>query len=119
MNIDVVELKEDLKKMTIEEVLLKYKLDWATLFKLTRNSTPMGRKRKRKRVYKKCDEKYIYLIDNRYCIKKTVRGKHKSFGGYDALEDAVKVRDYLEEHGWYQHRLKTAWRKCGVKKEEW
>ena len=121
--IDVEKFREDMRSGTpLDEVLKKHNLDIKTAMNMLikyNNPPKKTKKRKRKNIYSKTDELNIYKVNNQYIIKKSINKCVKSFGGYDTLEDAIKVRDYLNKHGWYHNRLKTAWKNCGVKKEEW
>ena len=49
-----------------------------------------------------------------YMIRRRVNGKVKYFGCYDTIDDAIKVRDYLIKHGWYQKRVPRIREELGV-----
>ena len=54
--------------------------------------------------------------NNKYMIRrKNTQGKEKYYGTYDTIEDAVKVRNYLIKHGWYQNRVPAIKDKLGIK----
>lgn len=108
--VNITELQKDFKSgMSIEDVLKKHKINLPVAMKLMNK-----RLTKQKKEYKSTGEEYISYQYEKYNITKEVNGKSKYFGGYDTLEDAIKVRDYLKVHGWNKHCLKTARRNCGV-----
>ena len=111
--VNISELRKDMKShLTIEEVLIKHGITFKEAVTLL--SKNQSRKKKQKRPYEKTDEKYISYYCKRYIIRKYVNGKMRSFGGYDTLEDAVKMRDYLMENGWYPNRVKAIRKRLGV-----
>ena len=112
--VNIPELRKDMKShMTVEEVLIKHNITFQEAMKLL--SKKQKRKpKKTKRPYRKTGEKYISYYCNRYVIRKSVNGRVLGFGGYNTLEDAVKMRDYLMEHGWYQTRVKAIRERLGV-----
>ena len=59
---------------------------------------------------------YITLNRGRYMLRKKIKRKWVYFGRYKSLEDAIKVRDYMMEHGWNKHLLNSVCRKLGVEK---
>lgn len=61
-------------------------------------------------------EKFISKHQGKYIIRKRTKGKTRVFGTYDTLEDAVKVRDYIVEHGWYITKLDEYCEACGVER---
>lgn len=113
--VDISQLREDMKSyMTIEEVLEKHGITFQEAIKLLSKKQKRKPKRKSKRPYRKTGEKYISYYCNRYVIRKSVNGRLLGFGGYSTLEDAVKMRDYLMEHGWYQARVEAIRKRLGV-----
>ena len=67
----------------------------------------------------KCDEKYINRRNSgTYVVEKTINGKHRYYGGFNNLEDAVKFRDYCIKNGWssncvYQNPMKNIQKRHG------
>ena len=107
------ELVEDMRShMTIEEVLQKHNLSLKECCDLLYYKT--NNRKNRKRKYRETGEPYIRQDGKRFHIRKKINGRAVSFGGYNSLEDAVKVRDYLMEHGWYRNRLKSTLKTLGV-----
>ena len=112
---DVDELVKDMRSgKPIEEVLKDHNLTFKQALHLLQCANdPRKGKRKKKRV-SVTGEQYISKMGNRYYVRKTVGGKSQYFGMYATLEDAIKIREYMNENGWYKHRLKTARRECGL-----
>lgn len=48
---------------------------------------------------------YIYKINNKYRIEKSIKSKNKTFGHYKTFEEAIKVRDALIEVNWEENKL--------------
>lgn len=46
------------------------------------------------------NEKYIRLVDNHYKVMKRIRGKYKTYGSFNTLEEAVTYRDFIVSKGW-------------------
>lgn len=51
-------------------------------------------------------EKDIYLENNKFHVKKKIDDECITFGTFDTLDDAIKLRDELEEYGWPYKRKK-------------
>lgn len=43
---------------------------------------------------------YIYKRGKRYLIRRTYKGRSQRYGEYNTLEEAIKKRDWLQEHDW-------------------
>lgn len=98
---EIQRFQDDLKNgLSIEQALRKYNIS----FREAIDSMPRfyGRKKKRKCRGR---AKYIQQMDNRFHVRKTIKGKTRSFGSYSSLEDAIKLRDYCIEHGWKQRKV--------------
>ena len=92
-------LQDDLRAgMTIEDALHKHNMSFKEAFdgmpKPLTNGGNTG-----------VGEKFISKHQGKYIIRKRHRNKTRLFGTYDRLEDAIKVRDYCLEHGWYITKL--------------
>lgn len=48
--------------------------------------------------------------------KKRVKDKDVYYGAYKTLEDAIKVRDYFEEHGWLKNNVDKVCEVVGVER---
>jgi hypothetical protein len=70
------------------------KLGW------TKKAIKLYRKKYNQQNPKLNKTRYINPYGNEYCIQKTVDKELLYFGRYKTLEDAIKVRDYLEKYGW-------------------
>jgi hypothetical protein len=117
--INLEKFREDLRSgKSLDDVLKDHNLDIKTAMELligfNRN---VKEKKKRKSYYSKTNQKYVSKIGNKFYLRKTFNGKLKTFGKYSTVEDAVKVRDYLDKHGWYRNRLKSVWEACEVEGE--
>lgn len=44
--------------------------------------------------------KYIYKMDNKYCIYKMLNGRQKYFGRFKTLDEAIEYREFLIAHDW-------------------
>ena len=108
------EIKEDMKSLTLEEVMEKYGLSFKELFELTKQ-TGGG--------------KYIRFNKKTktYSVTKSVNGEYTYFGTYSDRDEAFKVRDELIKCKWDIDKLpEILWElgiksKCGVNiwTEEW
>ena len=100
--------------MSIEEVCKKHNLSFKELVYLSATNLPRKKPKKYKKTSNQPDEEYISYTYEKYQIRKTIDGNLRHFGTYDTLEDAIKMRDYLMEHGWYTTRVKAIRRRLGV-----
>ena len=107
------EIQEQLRSgTTIAEVCTQNNLT----FKQLCDMFP-GAYAKKTKSGKKVERKYpMYIIPvgRKYSIKKKVGKKYQSFGLYESIEDALKVRDYMIMNGWYKSRLKRVREELGV-----
>lgn len=46
------------------------------------------------------NEEDIYNEDNQFIVKKEINGKWVTFGSFDNLDEAIELRDELEDYGW-------------------
>ena len=46
------------------------------------------------------DNRYIYLVNNSFQLKKYINGKTKHFGTFKTLEEAIKARNELIVNNW-------------------
>ena len=87
------ELLNDLQKLALEDVLLKYNLTFKDLFRLS----------KELHNYTKKDGSLKYIQNTgsgTFMINKSVNGVNRYFGSYLTEEDAVFVRDKLIDCNW-------------------
>lgn len=107
--------KEDLQNgMPLEEALQKHNISLADAVELMKKQG-YHRKKKRTQWNAKTGEKYISKTrGGKYAIRKHINGKMRYFGYYDNIEDAIKVRNYLYENGWYWQRINAIREKLGV-----
>ena len=110
--------QQDLKNgMTLEDALIKHNLS----FKQAVEMSPVQRtnKKRQKDNVRKNMSRYIQLQGKSYHVRKTINGKTVSFGTFATLEDAIKVRDYLIEHGWNIVKMRQACKEYEIKQSGW
>ena len=113
--VDIIQLSKDMKSgYSIDEILKKHQITLSTAIKLLKNHQRKHKKRPPVK-YEVTNEKYIKKVNGRIYIRKYVNGNVRSFGGYDCMEDAIKIRDYLEKNGWSRQNLDMAKQDCGVR----
>ena len=115
MNPNLYLIRKDLRNgMSIETVCNKYNITFKKLCE-----TFHGYKRKPQKNHKTTTPaKYIAHINNRYTIRKNINSKTRIFGTYDRLEDAIIMRDALEEDGWHQTHVDKLCEELGVKRRK-
>ena len=107
------QFQKDLKKgMTIEEALIKNNLDFKTAIQQIK---PKRKPYNCKKLINNPSQ-YISLQKKKYVLRKFVKGKTRWFGTYNTLEDAIKVREYMKEHGWDQDKVDEVCEIVGVKR---
>ena len=109
------EFKKDLQEgASLEETLEKHDISFQDAVQLLIRQGK-GKKNKLTTWDAKTGEKYIIkTITGKFMIRKSVNGKMRYFGSYETLEDAIIVRNYLVENGWYWQRIKATRKKLGV-----
>ena len=105
---------EDMKNgMSLENALQKHDVSFKDAVELLQKQS--GRGKKKTQWNAKTGEKYISKTKNgKYLIRKNINGKMRYFGYYDNIQDAIKVRDYFSENGWYWQRLNAVQKRLGV-----
>lgn len=118
----IEKFQKDLKDgMTLEDALIKHNLTFREAVELC--PRPMAcqkitRKPKtRRNVYQKVDT-YISLRNDSYMVRRQQNGKSCWGGAYNSLEDAQKVRDYLNENGWNIVKVNEACKKFGIERRK-
>ena len=117
----LTEFQNDLNQgMTITEALQKHQLTLEYAFNTLqkKQSTQMRIKTRKTNYTKKHKTSHIYIqeVEGRYYIRKRTRGKERFFGAYTNLEDAIQVRDALEEDGWHILHVDDICKKLGVER---
>ncbi len=103
---NIKQFYEDMRnpKLTIHEVLVKHNTNLKEALVSLRgyNKYQTQQRIKELKKWKRALKvgKYIYKQHGKYIIRKWYKGKERSFGTYERLEDAKTVRDYMMEHGW-------------------
>ena len=106
----LTEFQEDLRNgMTIHDALIKHELTFKQACQYLH-----GYCRPKQPVHKQSLPMYISRNNKGFEIKKSVNGKNKYFGTYKTLDDAVLMRNYLIEHGWYKNRVPAIREELGI-----
>ena len=94
--------------MTLQEALVKHGLTLREAFEKCNHGVAGVNKSK---YYN------IYLDRNTWSfrVERTVNKKCFRVGGFEELDDAVLVRDFLDEYGWTVENIERIKRKRGVK----
>ena len=108
--VNVTELHQDMKTMSITDACTKHCISFKEAVALLSKYNPYPKKTK----FVQIDEPHINKYGNRFIIKKSIKGKLQHFGSYKTLEDAIKVRDYMMEHGWDKSKIKEVKQIVGV-----
>jgi hypothetical protein len=110
--LDIEEFQKDLKKMTLEEALIKHNIS----FKEAVNSMPMNLTKKSVKHKKrwKNNGRYIQERDGKFYLRKWIEDKTLLFGTYKSLDDAKKVREMCQERGWLQDNIKEYCEELGI-----
>ena len=102
--------QDDLRNgMGLEDALCKYNLTLKEAFEAFPGTL---RKGPNNRYHS--GKLYITKRDGTFYIRKTVNGKHLHFGTYRSLADAIKIRDYFQEHGWDKSKVDEVCELLGV-----
>lgn len=125
-----LEFREDLKRgMSIEDALVKHGLSFQTAFNVLQYKQPdqpgtvikprfrkpkNHPKKKHSQNYVKSNEMYIMQRNNTFCIRKQIKGTTRMFGTYNSLEDALKMREALEQDGWHQRHVDKICKELGI-----
>ena len=109
--------QEDLQNgMSIEDACTKHQISFKEAFENMERPQCRGYKtvaQMKTRTRKtKTGQQYITKIKKRYCIYKN----RSYFGSYSSLRDAVKIRDYCNQHGWFIEKLDQYCRECNVER---
>ena len=116
MNGKLLKAQYDLQQgMSISETCTKYGLTFKYL--CDNMARPLTRKPERKRKKKEpalTVSLYIQKKSDYYYLHKQVDGKYRTFGVYNSLEDAERMRDYCMEHGWKQRSIDEYCRILGI-----
>ena len=115
MNPNLYLIRKDLRNgKTIEQVCNTYNITFKKLCE-----TFHGYKRKpQTNKPTTTPTRYISIIHGHHCIRKKINGKTRIFGTYNTLEDAIIIRDALEEDGWHQTHVDQLCEELGVKRRK-
>ena len=116
----IEKFQQDLRNgMTLEAALIKHNLSFKEAVEFC--PRPMSQQnikrkpRQKRNVYQKVD-KHISLKKDAYHVRKHGNGKSYWGGSYDTLEEAQKVRDFLEKNGWNAIKVNEACCKYKIKR---
>ena len=111
----LLEFQDDLRGgMTIEEACQKHGVSFReAVIHMPPRPRPPGKK-KHYKYPQKTVAKHIVFRNGRFHLNRYIKRKSVAFGIYYSLEDAVKVRDYCDEHGWKQRKIDEYCRVLGV-----
>lgn len=98
-----------IKKNNWEDIMIRLQLPYHKFYDLlnilkSKKGDKNKTNRKTRFIYKYSPSKFV--------VKKNIQGRIVSFGYYDSHEDAMKIRDFLEENDWdinlyYKLKLKN------------
>ena len=97
---ELMDIREDLKRLSIEETCKKYKITFQDLCKICSSSIKKGNHKQNNSF-----PKYINPVSARFEVMKCLDGKSVVFGHYMSLEEAIEVRDKLISLGWKANPL--------------
>ena len=105
--------QQDLRDgMTISDALIKHQVT----FKEAVDSMPrpVTNNKQRKPVTHK--QRYITGRSGHHYLRKQVRGKTRVFGTYKTIEDAVRMREHCEKHGWKERSIDKYCKELGIER---
>ena len=110
---EILLFQHDLKNgMSIDDALIKHGLNFLDVWHRLHYKP---RADKKTRPVHSTGEKYITRQDERkYVIRKQIGNKYIYFGGYETLEDAITMRNWLLENQWDKTRWKAQRRRLGI-----
>ena len=115
----IEKFQEDLRNgMSLEEALKKHNISFKEAWDKCPKPMKHGKmvqKKYRKNIIQRADE-HIQQRNDKYYIRKTVKGRFKSFGVYTSLKDAQTVRDFLIKHGWTKKNMEKACNRYKIKR---
>jgi hypothetical protein len=103
--------------MTITEALQKHNLTFKeTCDRLHDERVFPSKYRKQPIIYTPTGIPNIYNINNKYYIKKTIKGKSRIYGSYNTLEDAIRMKQALIKDGWHQTHVDKLCQELGIER---
>ena len=116
MNDTLIDFRDSLRNgMGLWEALEEYNLTLKEA--MDHMEKPVTKIKPRKVVFSTIGP-YIYRMGKYYVIQKSIRNHTVSFGRYNNLDDAKKVRDYYLEHGWNRKTLNKVCEELGVERRK-
>ena len=58
-----------------------------------------------KTLWQRQNGKFIYMIQGKWNVVKSIKGKNKYFGRFDNFNDAMNIRDQLIENDWDKSKI--------------
>ena len=105
--------RELLEGVTIEEVLLKYRLNFQELWDMFKYYDNPNSK-----IDNKPYHNYILERNGSFAVRKSINGKTKIFGVYNSLADAILMRDCFEKDGWKQRNVDRLCDEMGIERRK-
>ena len=114
----IKEFQHDLQNgMTLENALLKHGLTFKQAWELCpKPLSHSERELKNPKRFCRRAGLHIQQRNDKFYLRRTIKGKMSSFGVYTRLEDAIKVRDYMEKNGWSKSKMNEACKKYGIER---
>lgn len=118
----IEKFQQDLRNgMPLETALHKYNLTFKEAVEFVHKPITHPPKKKKpyqkRNVYKHVD-KYVKQRGGQFHLRKTINGKAIWGGSYNTAEDALLVRDFLEEEGWNIIKVNEACKKYGIERRK-
>ena len=111
-------IREDLLSgMSIAEVCTKYNTTLQDLFTTFHGYQRRHTNRKNASI-RKSPEHHIFIRNDTYAVRKSIKGKQRMFGTYNSLEDAIMVRDTLEAEGWKQKSVDSICERLNIQRRK-
>ena len=107
---NIQKIQKDLQNgMSINDACRKYNISFKVLCNIMPRSHPKQKKEPPKVESRTLEPKITQRKDSYY-----VRHGRDMYGTYSSLEDAIRMRDYCEKHGWSKNQLDNYCRILGI-----
>lgn len=114
---DVKGFQQDLRDgMTISDALQKHQVTFKEAVDSMPRPLGYASETYKKNSYN-TNQRYIKrTLQGHYYVRKQIRGKTRMFGTYKTLEDAIKIRNHCEKHGWKEHSIDQYCKELGIER---
>ena len=116
MNLHLIR-QDLLNGMSIEDVCHKHETNLHDLFN-TFHGYQRKRTNQKNASIRKSPEHHIFIRNNTYAVRKSIKGKQRMFGTYNSLEDAIMIRDTLEAEGWKQRSVDSICERLNIERRK-